>query len=336
MPPLQTLGFHHVTLVSRDAERTRAFYADLLGLTLVKRTVNFDDPTAAHLYFGDFRGSPGTLLTFFEWPQLRRGRWGIGGVHHVALGVADADALLRWKRRLSDAGVRVNGPLDRGYFHSLYFTDPDGQILEIATEGPGYAIDEAPDRLGERFIEPLPRRLPKGRNAREIARATHPEPVREITAAMRLSGIHHISGITDDLDRAGTFYEQALGLRLVKRTLNQDDGVTEHRFWARYDGAEVAPRSSWTLFGWNRTGRRSRPGAGLTHHVAFRARNAEELDSWRERLLGLGIEVSPVTDRRYFQSIYFRAPDGVLVELATDGPGFGTGEAEEGESRAPV
>jgi len=110
MSTFRTEGFHHVTMVSGDASRTTAFYRDLLGLELVKVTVNFDDPSSYHLYFGTRHGAPGTLLTFFEWPSVPRGRWGVGGVHHVALSVADEAAQLKWKRRLTDAGVRAVRP----------------------------------------------------------------------------------------------------------------------------------------------------------------------------------------------------------------------------------
>jgi glyoxalase family protein len=219
----KTQGFHHITMVSTDAGRTVRFYRDLLGLGLVKRTVNFDDPGAYHLYFGDETGAPGTILTFFEWPNTPRGRWGVGGVHHLALSVASLEGLLKWKRRLSDAGVPVTGPLDRGYFQSLYFADPDGQILEIATAGPGYAIDEPADALGQTLIQPPEERLPTGRDEAAIAAATHSEPVPEVTSDMALQGIHHISAITNDLGAIGEFYEAALGLRLVKKTVNQAD-----------------------------------------------------------------------------------------------------------------
>ncbi len=318
----RTLGFHHITMVSKDAPRTLAFYRELLGLALVKKTVNFDDPDAYHLYFGADGGRPGTILTFFEWPGARRGHWGVGGVHHLALGVATPEAQLMWKRRLTDAGVHVTGPLDRGYFRSLYFADPDGQVLEIATAGPGYAIDEPADALGRELVVPPRERLPDGRDRTAIQALTHPEPVPEVTEAMRLQGIHHVSAITDDLGRAGAFYEEALGLKLVKKTLNQDDAKTKHYFWAAYDGSEVEPHSALTLFDWSGSTYRARPGAGQTHHVAFRAESAEQQAEWREHLLSLGIAVSPVADRTYFESIYFRAPDGLLVEIATDGPGF--------------
>lgn len=327
-PRFQTDGFHHITMVSNDAPRTLDFYGDLLGLRLVKKTVNFDDPSAYHLYFGNDGGRPGTILTFFEWKNAARGHWGVGGVHHLALGVADAEAQLKWKRRLTDAGVKVTGPLDRGYFKSLYFADPDGQVLEIATAGPGYAIDEPVDALGEELLVPPSERMPDGRDEATIAATTHPEPVPEVTPGMRLQGIHHISAITNDLAKAGEFYEEALGLRLVKKTYNQDDGKTKHYFWAAYDGDTVKSHSAMTLFGWEGSDYMARQGAGQTHHIAFRAKNAEDQVAWREHLLSMGLNVSPVMDRTYFESIYFRAPDGLLVEIATDGPGFGVDEAE--------
>jgi glyoxalase family protein len=325
-PALSTRGFHHITMVATDAPRTLAFYRDLLGLDLVKKTVNFDDPGAYHLYFGSDGGRPGTVLTFFEWPGSRRGRWGVGGVHHLALGVSTPEAQLKWKRRLTDAGVQVSGPLDRGYFTSIYFADPDGQILEIATRGPGYAIDEPADALGRELILPPSDRLPGGRNELAIAMATHPEPVPVVTSDMSLEGIHHITGITDDMERADEFYRSALGLKLVKKTLNQDDGKTKHYFWADYDGHEVGRHSALTLFAWPGSDYGARPGAGQTHHIAFRAKDDDEQEAWRDHLVSLGVDVTPVMDRSYFRSIYFRAPDGLLLEIATDGPGFSVDE----------
>ena len=262
MSELKTLGFHHITMVSTDAARTLAFYGGLLGIPMVKQTVNFDDPGAYHLYFGNEGGRPGTILTFFEWSQARRGKWGVGGVHHLALGVESPEAQLKWKRRLEDAGVRVSGPLDRGYFKSIYFADPDGQILEIATKGPGYAIDEPADALGQQLIMPPSERMPDGRDSAAIEAMNHPEPVDLITPDMELMGIHHITGITDDMSRAHDFYAGVLGLPLVKKTLNQDDGKTEHWFWARYDGETVGPHSAMTLFDWKGSNYYARGGAG--------------------------------------------------------------------------
>lgn len=326
MAPKITMGFHHITMVSTSAPKTLAFYRDLLGVPLVKQTVNFDDPGAYHLYFGDERGSPGTILTFFEWPQSRRGGWGVGGIHHLALGVEGPEAQLKWKRRLTDARVSVSGPYDRGYFRSIYFQDPDDQVLEIATAGPGYDIDEPMDALGQKLIVPPSIRLPQGRDEAAIRATLYEDPVPAVTPDMRLRGIHHITGITNDMARAHEFYEAALGLKLVKKTLNQDDGKTEHWFWAHYDGRAVGPHSALTLFDWPGSGHQARPGAGQVHHIAFRAESPEEQMEWRDHLLGLGIEVSPVMDRQYFRSIYFQAPDGLLLEIATDGPGFAVDE----------
>lgn len=334
MREFETRGFHHITMVSADAARTVRFHRDLLGIPLVKKTVNFDDPGAYHLYFGTEGGAPGTLLTFFEWRDLPRGRWGVGGVHHLALSVADAPAQLMWKRRLEDAGVGVTGPYDRGYFHSIYFRDPDGQILEIATAGPGYAVDEPADALGEAVTVPPGAQLRGERDEEEIRALTHPEPVPEITPEMRLSGIHHITAITDDIERADAFYQEALGLRRVKKSVNQDDVETPHWFWARYDGETVAPRSSLTLFGWPGSSHRARGGVGQTHHIAFRAADQEEQLAWRDRLLSMGVQVTEVRERLYFRSIYFRAPDGLLLEIATDGPGFAVDEEAESLGRA--
>jgi glyoxalase family protein len=329
MEPLITTGFHHITMVSQNAQRTRSFYRDLLGIKMVKKTVNFDDPGAYHLYLGDSGGSPGTILTFFEWPQAGKGGWGVGGIHHLALGTLTPESLLMWKRWLIDHGVSVSGPYNRGYFRSIYFQDPDGQILEIATEGPGFAIDEPMDALGQKLIRPPAKQLKGSRDETEIDQATHPDPIETITPAMALTGIHHITGMTDDIDRADRFYSEALGLRLIKRSINQDDPDTLHYFWGSYDGKEIKPHSDLTLFGWPKSAQRAHSGVGQTHHIAFRAKDDAEQLAWREHLLSLGVSVSPVMDRTYFKSIYFKAPDGLLLEIATDGPGFVVDEDPE-------
>lgn len=325
MERLTTAGFHHVTMVSSDAQRTVAFYRDVLGLRMVKKTADPDAPGAHRLFFGDAEGRPGTVLSLVERAGAGRGRPGIGGIHHTALGVETEEGLLRWKRRLIDEGWAVSGPYDRGYFTSIYFRDPDGQILEIATAGPGYAIDEPADALGGELMLP-PQRIVRGhRDEASIAALTHPEPVPEITAEMALQGIHHISGITDDLERAGKFYEAALGLKLIKRTTNRDDPKQLHYFWGNYRNGAVVPHSSFTLFGWPESWNWARAGIGQTHHVAFRARDDEALHAWADHLRALGIQVAAPADRGYFRSIRFQAPDGLHLEIATDTPGFAVG-----------
>jgi glyoxalase family protein len=324
-----TEGFHHVTLVARDAQRTTTFYRDLLGLRLIKKTVNFDRPLTYHLYFGDQTGSPGTILTSFEWPDAKRGSYGVGGIHHIALKTTDDETLLMWKRRLTDNGVPVTGPYNRGWFHSIYFRDPDGQVLEIATVGPGYDHDEPIDALGQQLKMPPEGQLRGFRDEAGIASQTYEEPVPEITPEMDLRMIHHVTGFSDDLGKAGELYEQALGLRLIKQSVNQDDPQTLHYFWANYDGARVAPASSMTLFGWPAAARHASEGVGQTHHIAFRAKDEDEIGAWREHLLGLGHDVTPIRDRKYFKSIYFNSHDGLLIEIATDPPGFAVDEEVE-------
>lgn len=325
-PPLVTAGLHHVTMVARDARRTTRFYGELLGIPLVRKTVHHDDAGATRLYFGSGGGEPGTILTVIESPRAERGGWGLGAVHHLALGVGSADAQLKWKRRLEDTGVPVSGPFDRRWFRSIYFTDPDGQILEIATAGPGYTLDEPIETLGSRVIIPAPEHLRGTRDDTAIQALRWPEPVPAITPDMTLDGIHHVSAITADVVRADEFYHAALGLRIVKKTVNQDFPASPHWFWASYDGHAVAAHSAFSLFGFPEMRRQGKPGAGQTHHVAFRTGDAEEQLAWREHLLALNVDVSPVLDRTWFTSICFRAPDGLLLEIATDGPGFAVDE----------
>jgi glyoxalase family protein len=143
---------------------------------------------------------------------------------------------------------------------------------------------------------------------------------------MRLDGIHHISGITDDLDHALDWYPEVLGLDVIKRTVNRDDARGHHYFWGARadarDGAGVAPHSSWTLFGWPGSTYRARDGVGQVRHVAFRAGSAEEQEAWREHLVESGLDVTPIEDRGAFRIMEFRARDGTRLALATDGPGF--------------
>lgn len=315
------LGLHHITLVSADAQRTVDFYTRVLGLRLVKQTVNFDDPGSYHLYFGDAVGSPGTAITFFEWPRAPRGRPGIGGTHHFALRVADYDGLLMWKRRLTDHGLRVDGPLGRHYFTSIYFHDPDGTIVEIATDGPGWTVDEAPDQLGSAFHAPPAEMLISNRDHERISATTWPAPVPEVTPAMTLQqGMHHITAIGSNIERTHAFFGELLGMRRVKMTNNFDDPDSAHWYWGVDDGR---PGSLITYFERKPTASPpARMGAGQTHHFALAVADEAAQIEWRARLLDAGIPVSPVMDRVYFKSIYTRDPDGHIVELATLGPGF--------------
>lgn len=321
-------GLHHITLVSANAQRTVDFYTQVLGLRLVKKTVNFDDPGSYHLYFGDQTGRPGTAVTFFEWPRAPQGYPGIGGTHHFALSVADYNGLLKWKRRLTDLGLAVNGPLDRHYFKSIYFRDPDGVILEIATRGPGWTVDEAPDQLGMLHLDPPQEMVVNNRDEARIQAETWPEAVPVITDEMALQeGMHHITAIGTDIQRTHAFFGDLLGMRRVKMTSNFDDPGSAHWYWGVGDGR---PGTLITYFERNpQRERRARMGVGQTHHFALAVPDEETQLQWREKLLRAGLGVSPVMDRIYFKSIYTNDPDGHIVELATAGPGFAADESVE-------
>lgn len=320
------LGLHHITLGCADAQRTADFYTKVLGQRFVKRTVNFDDPTTYHLYFGNETGSPGSAITFFEWPGVPRGRPGIGGTHHFAMRVADYDGLLKWKRRLTDLGLSVTGPLDRYYFKSIYFNDPDGTILEIATDGPGWTMDEAADSLGAEFRAPPPEMVVNNRDEVRIQAEIWPEPVPTLTADMALStGLHHITAISSDIKRTQAFFGELLGMRRVKMTNNFDDPDSAHWYWGVADPVrgDGRPGTLVTYFERDpRKERRMQMGAGQTHHFALAVPDEETQLVWREKLIKAGYRVSPVMDRVYFKSIYTNDPDGHIVELATAGPGF--------------
>ncbi|MBP1646558.1 MAG: Glyoxalase/bleomycin resistance protein/dioxygenase [Bacteroidetes bacterium] len=317
---MNLLGLHHITLICSNARRTIDFYTHVLGFKLVKKTVNFDDPSAYHLYFGNETATPGTLLTFFEWRDLSKGHWGIGTTHHAALIVDSDEAQLKWKRWLQDHGVKVSGPYDRSYFKSIYFTDPDGMILEIATRGPGWAVDEARDAVGTTFIPPPEQFLRDRRDESAIATSSWPEPVGEITPDMGVKGLHHITAVASDIEETSKFYTEVLGLKIVKRTANYDDPSAPHYYFGVGDGA---PGDVVTYFGYA-PGKiqRGRIGTGMTHNFAFGVQDDDEQIAWRERLLSSGVEVTPVMDRRYFRSVYFWDPDGHMLEISTTGPGF--------------
>jgi glyoxalase family protein len=326
-PDIAIRGIHHLTAIATDAQQTVDFYAGVLDLRLVKQTVNFDAPESYHLYFGDEAARPATLVTFFEWGRVRSGRYGIGGTHHVAFQTRDGESQLRWKRYLTDRGYKVTGPFDRVYFVSIYFEDPDGLILEIATRGPGWAVDEPADALGQELRRP-PTELTAGhRDEATIAAATWPEPVPEIDAGMRLDRIHHITAIASDAARTEAFYTDLLGLTLVKRTVNFDNASSPHLYFGVGQGE---PGTIITYFAYPPDKmRHAEIGSGLTHHFALEVADEDAQHFWQERLAAHGYQTTQILDRNYFRSIYFRDPDGHDLEIATSGPGFFVDESPE-------
>ncbi|CAG0957667.1 Putative ring-cleaving dioxygenase MhqO [Anaerolineae bacterium] len=314
-------GIHHITLVCANAQHTIDFYTQILGLCLIKQTVNFDDPGSYHLYFGNQLAQPGSVITFFEWPNAPKGYPGLGGTHHLALCAADESALLKWKRRLIDLGIPVHGPYDRHYFKSIYFRDPDGVLLEIATNGPGWAVDEAPDQLGTAHLAPPPAMIIANRDESRIREQQWPNPVTTIAPEMDLEqGLHHITAISANIERTHAFYAGLLGMRRLKMTDNFDDPGSAHWYWGVDQGE---PGTVITYFERGAAGKRmARIGIGQTHHFALKVADEVSQLEWREKLIRAGLPVSPVMDRIYFKSIYTRDPDGHIVEIATAGPGF--------------
>ena len=268
-------GIHHVTAITGDAPRNLDFYARVLGLRLVKKTVNQDDPTVYHLFYADERGSAGSDITFFEYPGAVRGRAGAGMVHAVVFRVASEDALDFWAERLGGEDVEVERAEN-----SLRFADPEGLALEL--------------QVVDTSDEPLV--------------AEHPE----IPGEHALQGFHAVRAYARDPEQSRSFLEGPLGFEPEGDATWEVRGETRGGLYS-YDEPPAE------------TGR---PGGGTVHHVAF-ATKQEEHDAWQQRIAESGAHPTPVIDRFYFKSIYFREPSGVLFELATMGPGFATDEDPE-------
>jgi glyoxalase family protein len=324
---MTVLGLHHVTLICSNAQRTLDFYTRVLGLRLIKQTVNFDDPRGYHLFFGSPTGSPEWAISFFEWPAAPAGKPGIGGAHHFALRARDETTLLKWKRWLLDHNVRVDGPLGRHYFTSIYFRDPDGVLVEIATAGPGWLIDEDPEQLGMTYREPPAELQLHNRDRLEIQRQVWSEPIAEIDEDMALTGgLHHISAICADIEQTHIFLSSLLDLRRLKMTANFDDLSSAHWYWGVGDGA---PGTIVSYF--ERRQERTSPaqsGVGQPHHFALAVPDEAALMALRESLMAAGCRVTSVKDRHYYKSFYTHDPDKQIIELTAISAGFMIDEAE--------
>jgi glyoxalase family protein len=274
-------GIHHITAITENGQRNVDFYAGVLGLRLVKKTVNQDNPSVYHLFYADEKGSAGSDLTFFEYPGIPRGRAGEGMIHTIRWRIAGSEALDFWARRLEENGVKSERADE-----VLRFADPEGLGHELA-------VVEVED-------EPLI--------------AEHPE----IPAEVALRGFDAARAYSSNPDASRELFEQAL--------------VFEPRDWDAASG-----RPSWEVRGDSRGGfycfdqapdEPGLQGAGSVHHIAW-ASSMEDHERWRERVIEHGAHPTPVIDRFYFRSIYFREPSGVLFELATLGPGFTVDEPLE-------
>lgn len=261
-------GIHHISCITGDAPGNLAFYTGVLGLRLVAKTVNQDDPYVYHLFYGDEAGSPGADLTFFEYPGALRGRAGSGMVHCITLRVPSYPALEFWEKRLVDNAVATTRHQDR-----LRFDDPEGLGLELVAS-------QSPDA-------PL--------------RARHPE----IPAEFALAGFDAVRAYGGRVASTRRLLEEAMGATSPGDFLWDLTGP-QRRGSIGYDAPPTLP---------------GRAGAGTVHHVAWATEPADH-ERWLERLHRGGVSSTPIIDRYYFRSIYFREPSGVLFELATKGPGF--------------
>ncbi|MFN2588264.1 MAG: VOC family protein [Actinomycetota bacterium] len=268
-------GIHHITAITGDAPRNVEFYAGTLGLRMVKKTVNQDDPTVYHLFYADEKGSPGSDITFFEYPGLSRGRAGAGMVYRIVWRVASTEALDFWTARLRERGVESS----RGAHH-LRFPDPEGLELELRVS------QTSEPRLSAR----------------------HPEVPPE-HALLGFDGVHAYAA---DAAASASFLHEGLAF----------DETSPGEWVARGE-----QRGSHYVYD-AAPSQRGLSGAGTVHHVAW-ASPIEEHTAWRERVAAAGGQVTPVIDRFYFKSIYFREPSGVLFEIATIGPGFTADEPLE-------
>jgi glyoxalase family protein len=278
-------GIHHLTAIASNPAANAAFYTEVLGLRLVKKTVNFDDPSTYHLYYGDDAGTPGTILTFFPWPNARRGTPGVGQVTAFAFQVPTG-SLGFWRKRLGGAGLLIADQGTRFGENFIAVQDPDEFVLE--------------------FIETA--------EAAAITPARGPT----IPAEHALKGFHGATLSLEAQEQTGTVLTELMGAQLA--------GSEGNRF--RYFLGDGPSRARVDLLCLP-AGRSGTGGTGIVHHIAWRTPDdASELAARAELVRG-GLNVSPVIDRNYFHSIYYREPGGVLFEIATDPPGFAVDEPSE-------
>ncbi|MBX0328126.1 ring-cleaving dioxygenase [Oscillochloris sp. ZM17-4] len=288
---MELTGIHHLTAVSAQIRENHRFYTQTLGMRLVKRSVNQDDVRAYHLFYADAKGSPGTDLTFFDW-AVPRERRGMRAITRTALRVAGGEALVWWDQHLRAQGVETGQLAERDGRLTLDFTDPEGQRLALVDDG----------GAGE----------------------AHPWERSPVPAAFQVRGLGPITLSVPNLAPTDSVLQQVLSMRPARTYPHLENPQhTVHVYEMGPGGAHaeihVAVQPSLPV---------AQPGAGGVHHVALRTPSFEEYDAWAERLQALGIPNSGKVDRYWFRSLYFREPNGILFEIASDGPGFAVDEDE--------
>jgi len=285
---MRSAGIHHITAIAGDPQRNLDFYTETLGLRLVKRTVNFDDPGSYHFYFGDSIGSPGTIITFFPWPGTRRGARGSGQVTTVSCAVPQ-NSIAFWKERLRANHVAAEEIAGAFGNETVRFLDPDGLMLQLVVI-PSEVEGSRHETLKVRPRDPLtPLRVAQDDEILGFA-----APTLEVRRP----------------DQTEKLLTEILGFEFVAEENNR----RRFRGSGSRASSEIDLVSSEAGFG--------QIAVGTVHHIAFRAAADDEQLRVREQLVARGLNVTPVIDRQYFHSIYFREPNGILFEIATDGPGF--------------
>jgi predicted esterase/catechol 2,3-dioxygenase-like lactoylglutathione lyase family enzyme len=277
-------GIHHITAIASSAVENLAFYENVLGLRLVKKTVNFDDPYTYHLYYGDEEGSPGTIITFFPWEKLPPGKAGAGMITAIAFAIP-LDSLDFWRRRLDQHNIARQETLRFGE-RVIQFKDPHGLALEL---------------IG---IVTLP---------------SQDDSVAVLPADTRIRGFHSATALLDSLESTHKLLSDIMGMELHGQEQNR------HRYGMQ-GGANMGSFYDVVIDKQVAIGRQ---GGGTVHHIAFRTPSFQQHAAWQKRLKEKRFEVTPIIDRKYFKSIYFHEPGGVLFEIATDPPGFDIDEAIE-------
>lgn len=285
---MELLGIHHLTAVSAQIRQNKRFFTETLGMRLVKRSVNQDDVSAYHLFYADSLGSPGTDVTFFDWPVPRERRGG-RSIVRTSLRVDGSNGFDFWTGRFDQLGVHQGVPTVRDGRLTLDFEDGEGQRLALIDDG--------------------------GQGA------AHPWEKSPVPANQQIRGLGPIVMSVPDLSATDLVLQQVMGMRPVRTypvAENPSETVHVYEMGAGGAGAELhvavqpgIPQAS--------------QGAGGVHHVAFRSADAD-YDAWADRLKAMRIPNSGKVDRFWFRSLYFREPHGVLFEIATDGPGFGVDE----------
>lgn len=288
---MQLHGIHHLTAVSADARGNHDFYTRVMGMRLVKKTVNQDDTSAYHLFYADGMATPGTDLTFFDWPAARERR-GTRSISRTGLRVSGEDSLAWWETRLRDAGLVVGeiAPLDGRA--SLDFEDPEGQRFRLVDDGG--------------------------------AGAAHPWDKSPVPAAHQIRGLGPITISVPDRAATDAVLTNVLNMEQVRDYASPDGEGRVHVYRMGEGGPaaelHVAVQPGLPV---------ARQGAGGVHHVAFRTPDVAAIHDWAERLARLRVPSSGEVERYYFRSLYFREPGGNLFEIATDGPGFAVDEPLE-------